>query len=50
MKGVNIEDNCVIGSSSLVNKSFKESNVIIAGVPAKIIKRDIEWSTWAKKN
>jgi len=24
--------------------------VIIAGVPAKIIKRDIEWSTWAKKN
>ena len=49
MKGVNIKDNCVIGSSSLVNNSFKESNVIIAGVPAKIIKRDIEWSRWPKK-
>tara|TARA_R110002074_G_scaffold46929_1_gene120699 strand:+ start:158 stop:760 length:603 start_codon:yes stop_codon:yes gene_type:complete len=44
MKGVNIKDDCVIGSSSLVNKSFEESNVIIAGTPAKIIKRNIEWS------
>ena len=50
MKGVTVKDNCVIGSSSLVNNSFEESNVIIAGVPAKIIKRNIEWSRWPKEN
>lgn len=43
LKGVSIEDNCIIGASSVVNKTFKESNCIIAGYPAKIIKRNVKW-------
>ncbi len=43
LKGSCINDNCVIGASSLVNKVFSENNVIIAGNPAKIIKKDIYW-------
>ena len=42
-KGVIISDNSVIGASSLVNKTFTVPNCIIAGMPAKIIRRDINW-------
>ena len=42
-KGVIIPDNCVVGQSSLVLKPFLESNCLIAGVPAHIIKRDCIW-------
>lgn len=38
MPGVSIGDGCIIGSNSVVTKSF-EKNLIIGGVPAKIIKK-----------
>lgn len=34
---VKIPDNCVVGANSVVNKSFEEENIAIAGVPAKKI-------------
>ena len=37
LKGVVLGENLVVGSGSLVTKSFKD-NVVIAGVPAKIIR------------
>jgi acetyltransferase-like isoleucine patch superfamily enzyme len=37
MPGVSLGDNVVVGANSLINKSF-ESNCLIAGSPAKIIK------------
>ena len=38
--GVNITgDNVVIAAGSVVTKSFSESNVVLAGCPAKIIKQ-----------
>lgn len=43
LKGVNILDNCVIGSDSVVTKSCEHPNVILAGNPAKIIKTNIIW-------
>jgi len=36
---VNIADNIKIGAGSVVTKSFSKSNVVIAGVPAKEIKK-----------
>lgn len=43
LKGVNISDNTVVGAGAIVAKSIEEPNCIIAGNPAKIIKRDIVW-------
>ncbi len=37
LPGVNLGKNCVVGSNSLVNKSFPD-NSIIGGIPAKLIK------------
>lgn len=35
--GIELSDNIIVASGSVVTKSFKESNVIIAGNPAKVI-------------
>ena len=42
-KNVSISDNTIVGMGAIVTKSFPESNIIIAGVPAKIIKRNVDW-------
>ena len=42
LKGANIGDNSIVGYKSLVNKKFN-SNTIIAGSPAKMIKENINW-------
>ncbi len=44
LKGTYIMDDCVVGARSLVNRKFDASNVVIAGAPAKIIKRNITWN------
>ena len=46
--GVYIADNIAIGACSMVNKSFDEPNIAIAGVPAKKIS-DNGRLTWNKK-
>ena len=42
-KGAVIQNGCVVGAASFVNKAFTEENVVIAGSPAKIVKRNIYW-------
>ena len=44
LKNSEIKDNSVIGANAVVAKKFKEGNVIIAGNPAKILKKNINWS------
>jgi acetyltransferase-like isoleucine patch superfamily enzyme len=46
MYGVSIADNVIVGAGSIVTKSIKESNVIVAGNPARIIGT---WDNYAKK-
>ncbi len=42
-KNVKIADNCIVGTNSVVTKSCDEKNVVLAGNPAKIIKRNVNW-------
>ncbi|MBD5391462.1 acyltransferase [bacterium] len=42
-KGASVADNSVVGTRSLVTHKFNEPNVVIAGTPAKIVKRGIDW-------
>lgn len=44
LKNVQIGDNTVIGSNSLVCKSFPEGNCALGGNPAAVIKRGISWN------
>ena len=44
LKGVEISDNSVIAAGSIVTKKFTEPNALIAGIPAKIKKREINWN------
>ncbi len=41
-KGVHIESNSIVGGNSVVTKDVKP-NVIVAGIPAQIIKTDVNW-------
>jgi acetyltransferase-like isoleucine patch superfamily enzyme len=43
LKGVHINDNCIIGTKSLVTKST-DKNGIYVGIPAKKIKDNVNWN------
>lgn len=43
LKNSYVGDNCILGARSIINKKYEENNVVIAGIPAKIIKRDVNW-------
>lgn len=43
LKGTHLPNNSVVGACSVVNKKFTEENIVIAGNPAKIIKRNTSW-------
>lgn len=43
LKGSEISTCSVVAAKSLVTKSFRESNLLIGGVPAQILKKNIYW-------
>ena len=42
-KGTIISDNSIIAKKSLVNKKFTQQNIIYAGIPAKMVRENVEW-------
>ena len=42
-KNVRIGHDNIIGWGSIVTKNFEESNLLLAGIPAKIIKTGVQW-------
>ncbi|MBQ3311004.1 acyltransferase [bacterium] len=45
LKGAKIPSNSIIGYNSVVTGSFDEEHTVIAGIPAKIIKRGVDWNS-----
>jgi len=43
LKGTNVKNDSVVSTGAILTKSIKKSNVIIGGVPARIIKDNIMW-------
>ena len=43
LKNVNIANNCVLGTGSIVTRSCEKENSIYAGSPAKLVKTDVIW-------
>jgi acetyltransferase-like isoleucine patch superfamily enzyme len=43
MKGVTLNDNIIVSAGAMVTKSFP-GNVVVSGVPARIIKEHVSWS------
>lgn len=43
LKGTVLHPETVVGACSLVSKAFDEGYCVVAGVPAKIVKRGIRW-------
>lgn len=44
LKGVSIASNCVVGAGSIVTASCEEDGCAMAGNPAKIIRKEINWN------
>lgn len=44
LKGVHIREGSVVATGACVTKAFEESNVVLAGNPAKVVKRQITWA------
>ena len=44
---IEVADNCYIGANEVVNKSFTGPYSVIAGVPAKVIKKEVK--AWNEK-
>jgi acetyltransferase-like isoleucine patch superfamily enzyme len=44
MKGAVVANKSIVGTRALVASKFIEENVVIAGVPGKIVKRNCGWS------
>jgi acetyltransferase-like isoleucine patch superfamily enzyme len=42
-KGVSLPDDCIVGARSICNRSIDEPHTVIAGIPAKIVKRGVTW-------
>lgn len=42
-KGGKISENSIVASSAIVTKQFEQSNCILSGTPAKILKENINW-------
>ena len=43
-KNAQIPDNTIVGMGAIVTSSFSETHTIIAGNPAKVIKKDVDWT------
>ena len=41
---VAVADGCVVGAGSLLTKAYSQPNCVLAGVPAREVKQDVDWT------
>lgn len=44
LKGAQVPQDCIVGAGSLLTHAFEHPNCVIAGVPAKEVKQDVDWT------
>lgn len=44
LKGATVGDRSIIGAGALATRSFTEPNCSLAGVPAKVVRTNVDWS------
>ncbi|TGX80313.1 acyltransferase [Palleniella muris] len=42
-KGVKVADGCIIAQGAVVTKSIEDNNVLVGGVPARVINQNVYW-------
>lgn len=42
-KSVTLPGDCIVGTRSVVTKRFEETHCVIAGNPARVVKRSVQW-------
>lgn len=45
LKGSRIENDCIVGTNSVVAGLISTSNSLIVGMPAKVVKMNVNWNT-----
>ena len=43
-KGAGVASHSIVGACAMVTKVFEEPHCVLAGVPARIVKREVDWS------
>ncbi|WP_100843452.1 hypothetical protein [Flavobacterium sp. 5] len=43
LKGLRVPSNSVIGANTVVNKNLQDTNSLYAGIPVKMIRKNISW-------
>ena len=43
LKGVNIADGCIVGAGSVLAGNYDDENVVLAGTPARIVRKNVSW-------
>lgn len=43
LKNTALPDNTIVGAQAVITKSFTQPNCIIAGMPARVVKQNVEW-------
>jgi len=44
LKGTRVPQDCIVGAGSLLTHAFEHPNCVLAGVPAKEVKQDVDWT------
>ena len=43
-KGAQVPPHSIVGACAMVTKAFEQPHCVLAGVPAKVVKQDVDWS------